>query len=164
MSTFEEEWAENKDIVTGYAIKSLPLGMTYSEGENTALMMFYRAWKRRERIKVKLSTYACRSVHNTFFNYRRDKDLRKNINIELEALEGVYEGVINETAMDILSGEQLQQAIIAAVEAMPEKLRETYLLRDMEYTYIAATLHIPIGTVRSRLSRARGYMAEALEL
>jgi RNA polymerase sigma factor (sigma-70 family) len=59
------------------------------------------------------------------------------------------------------SGRTLQQAI----EALPVPLREAIVLRELEglsYTQIAAVAEIPIGTVMSRLSRARRRLQGAL--
>jgi DNA-directed RNA polymerase specialized sigma24 family protein len=46
---------------------------------------------------------------------------------------------------------------------MPELYREVLILReieDMDYTEIAAALKVPVGTVRSRLARARSMWTE----
>ncbi len=53
-----------------------------------------------------------------------------------------------------------------AVDALPEKLRLTVILfyfRDMDIASTAAVLHIPPGTVKSRLSKARTKLKEVLE-
>jgi RNA polymerase sigma-70 factor (ECF subfamily) len=54
---------------------------------------------------------------------------------------------------------------MSALEELPVKFREIVLLCDVEemsYQEIAATLNIPIGTVMSRLSRARKTLRELL--
>lgn len=50
------------------------------------------------------------------------------------------------------------------IAALPDDLRETCSLRVDEFDYeaIATRLSLPIGTVRSRLHRARGVLGEAL--
>lgn len=53
----------------------------------------------------------------------------------------------------------------SAIEAIPEPFRETIVLRDLEdlsYAEIAEVTGVPVGTVMSRLSRARGMLAKEL--
>jgi RNA polymerase sigma-70 factor (ECF subfamily) len=57
------------------------------------------------------------------------------------------------------------QALRAAVEALPVEFREVVVLRDLEelsYKEIATIANIPIGTVMSRLARARKRLQQAL--
>ena len=52
-----------------------------------------------------------------------------------------------------------------AIEAIPEPFRETIVLRDLEdlsYAEIAEVTGVPVGTVMSRLSRARAMLAKEL--
>lgn len=54
--------------------------------------------------------------------------------------------------------EQLQSAILDAIERLPEDLRQALTLRELEglsYEQIAHAMDCPIGTVRSRIFRAR---------
>ena len=58
------------------------------------------------------------------------------------------------------------EPIQAALDALPDDFRAAILLCDveqMEYQEIAETLRIPIGTVRSRISRGRTMMRKTLE-
>jgi len=53
----------------------------------------------------------------------------------------------------------------SAIEAIPEPFRETIVLRDLEdlsYAEIAEVTGVPVGTVMSRLSRARAMLAKEL--
>lgn len=57
------------------------------------------------------------------------------------------------------------QMLHAAIEALPLEFREVLVLREMEglsYQEIAANIEIPIGTVMSRLSRARKQLQQRL--
>lgn len=54
--------------------------------------------------------------------------------------------------------QELEQTVLAAVEALPPELREAITLREVEglsYEEIAARMGCPVGTVRSRIFRAR---------
>ena len=56
-------------------------------------------------------------------------------------------------------------ALEAAIAALPQPFRETLVLRDINgfsYRDIGAMLSVPIGTVMSRLARARGLLASEL--
>ncbi len=58
-----------------------------------------------------------------------------------------------------------QEAVRAALAGLPEHYREIVVLRefeDMSYQEIAEITRLPIGTVMSRLSRARRALREAL--
>ena len=58
------------------------------------------------------------------------------------------------------------QALREALAKLPEEYRAPIVLREIEganYEQIAEVLEIPIGTVRSRLHRARNALREALE-
>lgn len=64
-----------------------------------------------------------------------------------------------------LMGKQVAQTVNQALEALPEELRSAILLREMEgltYEEIANIMECPIGTVRSRIFRAREAVAEKL--
>ncbi len=58
-----------------------------------------------------------------------------------------------------------QLAVSAALSKVPEEFRVVLVLRhiaDLEYDEIAVILDIPVGTVRSRLSRGRSQLSEIL--
>jgi RNA polymerase sigma-70 factor (ECF subfamily) len=63
-----------------------------------------------------------------------------------------------ETPEAVLASKEIAQAVNAALDALPEELRMAITLREVEglsYDDIAQALDCPIGTVRSRIFRAR---------
>jgi RNA polymerase sigma-70 factor (ECF subfamily) len=72
----------------------------------------------------------------------------------------------DETPESLLATRQVADAVQAAVSALPEDLRAALLLREVEglkYDQIARELDVPIGTVRSRIFRAREAIATRLQ-
>jgi len=64
-----------------------------------------------------------------------------------------------------LQSKQIGQTVNAAMEALPDELRNAIVLREIEglsYEEIALEMNCPIGTVRSRIFRAREAVAEKL--
>ena len=65
--------------------------------------------------------------------------------------------------LDLIPSEKMQKAL----EALSEEYRTVLLLCDVEglsYKEVAEVVDIPVGTVRSRLSRARGTVQRRLTL
>jgi RNA polymerase sigma-70 factor (ECF subfamily) len=65
----------------------------------------------------------------------------------------------------MLATKQIAETVNIAMEALPEELRIAITLRELEglsYDEIAETMGCPIGTVRSRIFRAREAIAERL--
>jgi RNA polymerase sigma factor (sigma-70 family) len=71
----------------------------------------------------------------------------------------------NDSPYLLLSGKIEAEIVRAAVEQLPPPYRETLILRELEelsYKEIAEITQAPIGTVMSRLSRARQMLADRL--
>jgi RNA polymerase sigma-70 factor (ECF subfamily) len=60
---------------------------------------------------------------------------------------------------------ETEELVAGAIRELPEDAREVLVMRDVEdlsYTEIADVLEIPVGTVRSRLNRARTLLRERI--
>lgn len=72
----------------------------------------------------------------------------------------------NTTPESIFASKQIALTVSAAVDALPQELRVTIVLRELEglsYEDIAVLMDCPVGTVRSRIFRAREVIAERIE-
>lgn len=75
-----------------------------------------------------------------------------------ETFQPGKEPIAEETPETLLAAREIAAAVQAALEALPEDLRQAITLREIEglsYEDIAAVMRCPIGTVRSRIFRAR---------
>jgi RNA polymerase sigma-70 factor (ECF subfamily) len=81
---------------------------------------------------------------------------------EIEQIEGADALKEQATPESLLLRDELQATVLKAIEDLPEDLKTAIMLREIEglsYEEIASVMECPIGTVRSRIFRAR----EAIE-
>jgi RNA polymerase sigma-70 factor, ECF subfamily len=139
-----QDRSEAEDLVQETCMKSLKGFDSFHQGTN------FRAWMYR-------------ILRNTFLTSRTGL---RAATISLDSDEAPpTEPIAPGTPESILISSVDQQAIQAALEALPVRYREVVLLCDVEemsYQEIAETLAIPVGTVMSRLSRGRKAMRESL--
>ena len=71
----------------------------------------------------------------------------------------------NSTPESMVASREIAETVNAAIQALPEELRTAIVMREMEgmsYEDIAQSIDCPIGTVRSRIFRAREAIATRL--
>lgn len=91
-------------------------------------------------------------------NLMRDDDGDETSRVENELSDG-------ETPDAVLASKEIAAAVNAAIEALSDELRQAITLREIEglsYDEIAEVMNCPIGTVRSRIFRAREAIAARL--
>lgn len=106
-------------------------------------------------------TWLYRIAINTAKNYlvsrsRRPPDTDIDVDGEFQADSAVLKDVAGPESA--LATEQLEQVILRAIEDLPEELRIAVTLREFEglsYEEIAEVMECPVGTIRSRIFRAR---------
>jgi len=115
-------------------------------------------------------TWLYRIGINTAKNYLMAMGRRAPTSTEVEAeeAEGFEEGEqlrdIN-TPESLLLSKEIAETVNATIERLPEELRKAIQMREIEgmsYEDIAQAMDCPIGTVRSRIFRAREAIAEQL--
>lgn len=97
-------------------------------------------------------------------HYRRTRLERATDSIEdqLPVLEGHATSARTE---GMLAGREASEILQGALARLSPELRETVILRDieeLEYKEVAEVLHVPEGTVKSRLNRGRAELARIL--
>lgn len=74
--------------------------------------------------------------------------------------------ISSETPDAVLASKEIAEMVNAAMEALPEELRQAITLREIEglsYEEISEAMSCPIGTVRSRIFRAREAISEKIK-
>jgi RNA polymerase sigma-70 factor, ECF subfamily len=132
-----------EDLVQETYIKGLKGFSTFQLGTN------FRAWM-------------FRILRNTWLTSKTGLAARMTVPME----EDIAEPADVHTPESVLLDNIARETVEKAIEGLPPIYREVLLLCDVEemsYADIAQTLDIPIGTVMSRLSRARKGVREAVQ-
>lgn len=142
-----------------------------SEAQDVAQDSFIKAYKALADFRGDSAfyTWLYRIAINTAKNYllsrsRRHSDYEVEMD-DAEQTENAPQLKDNETPEDHLMNDQIIKVIKAAIEKLPEEMRIAITLREFEgmsYEEIAEAMDCPIGTVRSRIFRAREAIDEKL--
>src|SRR5262252_11021671 len=94
-------------------------------------------------------------VRNTYYSWLRERSVQPELTADGE-IDEVDEGVPNPENALLRNADR--ELLKAALEDLPVEFREAIILREMEglsYKEIADIAAVPIGTIMSRLARAR---------
>jgi RNA polymerase sigma-70 factor, ECF subfamily len=140
---------------------------SHETAEDLAQETFARVYQKLHLFEGRSSfyTWLCRIAMNMLANERRRK------RIENQAAREGFDAVIvtngvNGTAEQQIEKDELRQCVHAAIAMLDMDRRAVLLLRDfdgLDYVQISEALEIPVGTVRSRLHRARLELKMILE-
>ena len=100
---------------------------------------------------------------NLLMKHRRGEARRLRASARMLAAD---EAADRRSSAGALDARLLFPRVADAIEALPDSEREALLLfawEDLSYQSVAEALQLPIGTVRSRLNRARAHLRELLE-
>jgi RNA polymerase sigma-70 factor (ECF subfamily) len=112
-----------------------------------------------------LRAWMFRILRNTFLTSRTGLMARNTLSFEEESEEAEVRSAQVVTPESVLLRNENQQMVLDALAAVPVHYREIILLCEVEelsYREIAEVLSLPIGTVMSRLSRARNSLRQML--
>ncbi|MCL2658376.1 MAG: RNA polymerase sigma factor RpoE [Betaproteobacteria bacterium] len=143
-----------------------------AEIEDVAQEAFIKAYRALPSFRGESAfyTWLYRIGINTAKNYLMSHGRRTPTSSDIlsEDAEGFEEADLLrdiDTPERLLLSKQIGETVNAAMDALPDELRTAIVLREIEglsYEEIAAAMDCPIGTVRSRIFRAREAIAERL--
>lgn len=135
-----------------------------SECQDVAQEAFVRAWRAIHSFRGDSAFYtwiykiAVNTAKNHLVAMRRrppNDDVAVDDAVYGPSAERLYE---NATPEHEMMRREIEQTVVSAVQALPEELRTAINLREVDglsYEEIAQVMDCPIGTVRSRIFRAR---------
>ena len=142
-----------------------------SEAQDVAQEAFIKAYRALANFRGDSAfyTWLYRIAINTAKNYlvsrsRRYSDYQIDIQ-DAEQVENAPQLRAMETPEYLLLNDEIVKVITAAIEKLPEEMKVAIMLREFEgmsYEDIAHTMECPVGTVRSRIFRAREAIDEKL--
>ena len=166
---FEEEFYPNADALYNFAFN-----LTYSEADANDLVQetYLKAYRFIDKYieGTNAKAWLFKILKNAFINQYR-KESKRPTKVDFEDIvsyqneeNSKYSGYIDlrQEIYQSMMGDEVTNA----VNALPVDFRSVILLCDIEgFTYeeIAKIIDIPIGTVRSRLHRARNMLKEKLK-
>ena len=135
----------------------------YAECQDVVQDSFIRAYKSLSGFRgdSQFYTWMYRIAVNTAKNHLSSKKRRPSFDVELDDAENIDGGIYiqnNDTPEHELLRDEIAQVVSKALEQLPDDIRQAITLREMEglsYEEIAEVMNTPVGTVRSRIFRAR---------
>ena len=168
---FAELVARYRNQITSYIYR---MTNDYEEAADLAQETFVRVYRAVDRYQTShaFSTYIYRIATNLAISELRKRKRRKLISLsgffqfgdgaEPRDLNLADEQPLQDTA---LVDAERRAAVQRAINTLPERYRAPLILRDVEgksYDEISRILQTSQGTVKSRISRARGFLREKI--
>lgn len=156
---FEAEAMQHIDDIYRMAVR---LTMSQMEADDLVQETYMQAWKSFDHYEIGTNCRAWlyKILFNKFDHYRRKKYTQAKYFQEADEL--VF---ANSASTPSVPDQLTDSEVISALNKLPEHYRSVVLLADVhefDYKEVAQILDIPIGTVMSRLNRARTQLKKSL--
>jgi RNA polymerase sigma-70 factor (ECF subfamily) len=124
--------------------------------------------------RAKLSTWIIRITMNACLSHRRRGKVRAERPLETDHIQGLSPSPLGRTAQGqaepsagaSVEQDQQRRVVARALERLDPDARSILVLRDvqdLDYQQLAEVLDVPLGTVKSRLFRARALLRDAVK-
>jgi len=142
------------------------------DAEDVAQEAFVRAYRALPRFRgdSKFSSWLYRIATNRALTHLK-KRRRRADTVDVESGSHVEAAVVDDGRSEVVSpelrvrNEEFRRAVRAAVRELPEQYRVVvtlFYLEERSYKEVAATLGIPMGTLKTHLHRARALLRDIL--
>jgi len=165
---FTNETLPHRNALYNYALK---ISGNSDDAQDLVQETYYKAYRHFDKFQTGTNSKAWMFMilKNSFINvYRKSK--REPYKLDYEQIQNFYENVKSDRSQtNNLDTEYFNNLfddeLTEAIDQLPTKMREVFLLCDLDgnsYEETAELVGCPIGTVRSRLHRARHMLQEIL--
>ena len=165
---FTSETIPHENALYNYALK---ISGNTDDAQDLVQETYYKAYRHFDKFQSGTNSKAWMFMilKNTFINdYRKSK--REPYKLDYEQIQNFYENVKSDRSEENnldkeFYNDLFDDELTEAIDQLPTKMREVFLLCDLEgYSYeeTAELVDCPIGTVRSRLHRARHMLQDIL--
>jgi RNA polymerase sigma-70 factor (ECF subfamily) len=163
--TFDQETLPHLDALYRVALRLTGDPSRAEDLVQDTMLKAYRSW-RQYRPGTNAKGWLLTILRNTFINeYRRRKLEPVAMDLETAEARAIFRDVAEADPEGAFFDRIVDQKVIEAIDALPTEFREVLVLSDLEgmsYAEIAGALEVPVGTVKSRLFRARRQLQAAL--
>jgi RNA polymerase sigma-70 factor, ECF subfamily len=165
---FVKEALPHENALYNYALK---ISGNSDDAQDLVQETYYKAFRHFDKFQSGTNSKAWMFMilKNSFINdYRKSK--REPYKLDYEQIQNFYENVKSDRAQENnldkeFYNDLFDDELTEAIDQLPTKMREVFLLCDLDgnsYEETAELVGCPVGTVRSRLHRARHMLQETL--
>src|SRR6184192_1805505 len=157
-ASFEREALVHLDSLYRVALRLTGNAAEADDLVQETMLKAYRAWEQYQK-GTNAKGWLLTILRHAFINeYRRRT--RHPETVDLDAIEpfSVFEELQDDDPQGTFFDRIVDDEVLRAIDELPEQFREMVVLSDVEglsYEEIARVLEVPVGTVKSRLFRAR---------
>lgn len=157
-ATFEREALVHLDTLYRVALRLTGNAADADDLVQETILKAYRAWEQYQQ-GTNAKAWLLTILRHAFINEYRRK-ARHPETTDIDAIEpfAVFSEIQDDDPQGAFFDRIVDDEVLRAIDELPEAFRETLVLSDVEglsYQEIAGVLEVPVGTVKSRLFRAR---------
>jgi RNA polymerase sigma-70 factor (ECF subfamily) len=157
-AAFEREALPHLDTIYRVALRFTGDASRAQDLVQDTMLKAFRSWHRYQP-GTNIRAWLLTILRNTFINeYRREKHRGPTVDVSTAETFSLFNEVQEEDPEGRFFDQIVDKEVLDAIDDLPDEFRETLVLSDMEgltYQEIAEVTGSPVGTVKSRLFRAR---------
>ncbi len=158
LENFEREAIPHLDLLYRYGLRLTGDSQQAEDLVQNTMLKAYRSWHQYQ-MGTNVRAWLLTILRNMFINEYR-KARRAGVHIDVDTVEhiAILDDAEQSDPENRFFDQIVDDEILRAIDELPDEFRETLVLSDIEalsYAEIAKVTMVPLGTVKSRLSRAR---------